>query len=424
MTPVEYIVVIAAAVLLVVVVHAGLKPRVAWRVLPVLLAAFAVRLAVHVLLMRSGLGYGGDNYSYEARALGIVELWHRNGVHYVTSDELGSVYGVAVPCHVFALVMYLCGGKAPLACTSVVASLGCGLCVVLYRFARLVGADERAAFRLLVLTAFLPGFLLHTSDMFKDGFNAFLVVTCLGLAVSNLRRFDPLKVAALGPLLWALWNVRPYMVFMCSLPLLAGAVRVKHALSGRSLVIFAVVLIPVLVLLQGFDQGLDQDGGPLGTMQAQLDRGQSQHTRLANAEGGSGVVFDDGGNAWSDLGPKLAYTLLSPFPWASGSMALQLGKIDTLLWYWLLFCAAQGARHLWRHDRRTLLILMLFLVPASIAYATTMSNIGLIFRQRIPIVMVTSLLSAIAWSRTRPYAGPPEERATDPEAPGSLIRGT
>ena len=205
-------------------------------------------------------------------------------MHYVTSDELGSVYGVAVPCHVFALVMYLCGGKAPLACTAVVALLGCGLCVVLYRFARLLGADERAAFRLLVLTAFLPGFLLHTSDMFKDGFNAFLVVACLGLAVSNLRRFDLLKVVALGPLLWALWNVRPYMVFMCSLPLLAGVTRVKRALSGRSLVVFAVVLIPVLVLLQG----IDQNDGPLGTMQAQLDRGQSQHTRLANAEGGVG----------------------------------------------------------------------------------------------------------------------------------------
>ncbi len=420
MTPVEYIVVIAAAVLLVVVVHAGLKPQVAWRALPVLLAAFALRLAVHVLLMRSGLGYGGDNYSYEARALGIVELWHRNGVHYVTSDELGSVYGVAVPCHVFALIMYLCGGKAPLACTAVVALLGCTLCVVLYRFARLLGADERAAFRLLVLTAFLPGFLLHTSDMFKDGFNAFLVVACLGLAVSNLRRFDALKVVALGPLLWALWNVRPYMVFMCSLPLLAGVFRVRRALSGRSLVVFAVVLIPVLVLLQG----VDQSGGPLGTMQAQLDRGQSQHTRLANAEGGSGVVFDDGGNAWGDLGPKLAYTLLSPFPWASGSMALQLGKIDTLIWYWLLFCAVQGARRLWRHDRRTLLILLLFLVPASIAYATTMSNIGLMFRQRIPIVMVTSLLSAIAWTRTPTCGGPPEERAADPEASGSLVRGT
>ncbi len=419
----EYIVVIVAAVLLVVMAHTTLAPPVARRALPVLMAAFALRLVVHVLVLRSnGLGYGGDNLSYEARALGIVELWRHTGVHFVTSDELGSVYGVAVPCHVFALVMYLCGGPAPLACTAVVALIACAVCVVLYRFARVVGADERAAFRLLVITAFLPGFLLHTSDTFKDGFNAFLVVACLGLGASNMQRFDPRKVIALVPLLWALWNVRPYMVFMCALPLLVGVARIRRALSGRGLVVFAVLLIPVLVLLQGVDRGGDlgaDQSGPFGAVQEQLDRGQSEHTRLANAEGGSGVVFDDEGSAWNALGPKLVYTLLSPFPWMSGSLALQLGKIDTLLWYWLLCCAVLGARRLWRHDRRMLLIILLFVIPGSVAYATTMSNIGLIFRQRMPIVMIASLLAAVAWTRT-----PRDGRSADSDPSDSLVHRT
>lgn len=399
MTPVEYIIVIAVSALLVVMAHMTLEPRVARRALPVLFAAFVLRLAVHVLIMRSGgFAYGGDNLTYEARAMEIVELWRHTGVRFVTSDELASLSGVTVPCHVFALVMYLCGGRATLACTAVVALVACGVCIVLYRFARIVGADERAAFRLLVVAAFLPGFVLHTSDTFKDGFNAFLVVACLGLAASNMQRFDPRKVLLLGPMLWALFNVRPYMVVMCALPLLVGVARIKRALSGRALVVFAALVIPALVLLQGMDQGVD---GPLGAVQEQLDRGQSEHVRLANAEGGSGVVFDDGGNAWGALGPKLAYTLLSPFPWTGGSATLQLGKLDTLLWYWLLYHAFLGARRLWRDDRRMFLILLLFVVPGSIAYATTMSNIGLIFRQRIPIVMVTSLLSAVAWTRTR-----------------------
>ncbi|TQS29608.1 hypothetical protein [Microbispora sp. KK1-11] len=419
----EYIVVIVVAVLLVVMAHTTLAPPVARRALPVLLAAFALRLAVHVLVLRSnGLGYGGDNLSYEARALGIVELWRHSGVHFVTSDELGSVYGVAVPCHVFALVMYLCGGPAPLACTAVVALIACAVCVVLYRFARVVGADERAAFRLLVITAFLPGFLLHTSDTFKDGFNAFLVVACLGLGASNMQRFDPRKVIALVPLLWALWNVRPYMVFMCALPLLVGVARIRRAVSGRGLVVFAALLIPVLVLLQGVDRGGDlgaDQSGPFGTVQEQLDRGQSEHTRLANAEGGSGVVFDDEGSAWNALGPKLVYTLLSPFPWMSGSLALQLGKVDTLLWYWLLCCAVLGARRLWRHDRRMLLIILLFVIPGSVVYATTMSNIGLIFRQRMPIVMIASLLAAVAWTRT-----PQDGRSADPDPADSLVHRT
>ncbi|MEV4299043.1 hypothetical protein [Microbispora rosea] len=411
---VEYVIVVVAAMLLVVMVHACLAAPTARRAVPVLLAAFAVRLVVHVLVIRSGgLEYGGDNFGYEMRALQIIELWRHEGFHFVGPGELSSVASVAVPLHVFAFVIYLCGGPAPLACTAVVALLACLLCVVVYRFARLVGADERAAFRLLVITAFLPGFVLHTSDMFKDGFNAFLVVACLGIATSNLKRFALRKVLALVPLLWALWHVRPYMVFMCMLPLLIGVARIKRALSPRSLVVFAVLMLPLLVVLQGVDQD-----GPLAAMQDQLDRGQSEHVRLANAEGGSGVIFDDGGNAWSALGPKLLYTLLSPFPWMGGSVALQLGKVDTLLWYWLLFHAFQGARRLWRHDRRLLLILLLFVVPGSIAYATTMSNIGLVFRQRIPIVMVTSLLSAISWSRTgpcgRPAVGPPAHRTASP----------
>ncbi|MEV4457625.1 hypothetical protein [Microbispora sp. NPDC049633] len=418
----EYIVVITAAALLVVMVHAALDARAARRALPVLAVAFATRLVVHVLVIRSGpLDYGGDQLGYELRALAIVDLWRREGLHFVDAAELPLVEHVGVPCNVFAFVMYLCGGRAPLACTAVVALVACGLCVVIYRFARIVGADERAAFRLLVIMAFLPGFVLHTSDMFKDGFNAFLVVACLGIAASNMQRFGMRKVITLVPLLWALWNVRPYMVFMCALPLLVGVLRIKRALSPRGLVVSGVLLVTALVLLQGVDQG-----GPLTAVQDQLDHGQSEYVRLANAEGGSGVVFDDGGNAWNALIPKLVYTLLSPFPWMGGSLALQLGKVDTLLWYWLLYHAFQGACRLWNHDRRLLLILLLFVVPGSIAYATTMANIGLIFRQRMPIVMITSLLSALAWTRTPPKGGPQREPAVSGAAdpPRPLIHRT
>ncbi|WP_182905465.1 hypothetical protein [Microbispora sp. H13382] len=416
----EYIVVLVAAALLVVTVHLSLDPRVAWRALPVLLAAFAVRLAVHFFVVRSSaVGYGGDNFTYELRALEVVELWRREGPHFVGPGELDSVESVAVPCNVFALVMYLCGGRAPLACTAVVALLACVLCVVVYRFARLAGADDRAAFRLLVITAFLPGFVLHTSDTFKDGFNAFLVVACLGVAASNVRRFDMRKVLALVPLLWALWNVRPYMVFMCVLPLIVGVSKIRGRLSASNVLALFVLLAPLLLLmLRGADHA-----GPIAAMQAQLDRAQSQHVRLANAEGTSGVLFDDGGNAWNALAPKLAYTLLSPFPWTSGSLVLQLSKVDTLLWYWLLYHGVRGGLRLWRRNRNVLMVLLLFVVPGSVAYATTMSNMGLMFRQRIPIVLVVSLLSAVSWSRTVPdgRSGEPPEPSAPPAGPAERL---
>ncbi|MGV9324972.1 hypothetical protein [Streptosporangium sandarakinum] len=404
----EYIVVAVVAVTLILMVHASFEARLAGRILSVLMAAFVVRLAVNVLVTRSGfIDYGGDNLYYEAKAVEIAEYWRHHGVQFVSSEQVGPIYSVSVPCHLFAIVVYLCGGRAPLACTAVVALIACGLCVVMYRFARLVGADERAAFRLLVITAFVPGFLLHTSDTFKDGLNAFLVLACLALAASNMQRFGTRKLLLLAPLLWALWHVRPYMVFMCGLPLLFGVARIRRAVSPRTLLVVAALAVPALVVIQGTGEL-----PPMEVLQEQLERGQSAQVRLANAEGGSGVVFEDEGNAWNALGPKIVYTVLAPFPWMSGSLALQLGKVDTVLWYYLLYCAAEGFRRLWRYDRRMLLIIMLFVIPGTVAYATTVSNIGLIFRQRMPIVMVTSLLSAIAWTRT-PFRG------DDPSAPAA-----
>ncbi len=398
----EYIIVAAAATILVFLVQSSLDGHVARRALRVLLLAFVARLVIHVLVMRSLLPYGGDNYTYEHRALEIVAYWKREGFQFVTSDQIPSLYSVAVPCNIFALIMYVCGGPALLACTSVIALMACALCIVMYRFARVIGADERSSFRLLVLMAFMPAFLLHTSDTFKDGFNVFLVVSCLALATSNVQRFDIRKVLLLAPLLWALWNVRPYMVFMCGLPLILGFVGARRALPFCTLALLAGVLASL-----AFFPGAAPNAA-VETMQEQLELGQSEAVRLANAETGSGVVFDDGGNPWSAFAPKLVYTVLSPFPWMGGSVVLQLAKIETLVWYYLLFCAARGTRRLWVQDRRVLMLLLLFIVPCTIVYATTMSNIGLIFRQRMPIVMIVSLLSAVAWTRTpqRPGQAP------------------
>ncbi|OUC97976.1 hypothetical protein [Streptosporangium minutum] len=407
----EYFIVVAAAVALAFIVHVNLDAGVARRVLPVLLAAFAARLAVHVLVMRSGVfDYGGDNMGYESRALGIVEYWKREGFQFVTAEDMSYLASVAVPCQVFAIVVYLCDGPAPLACTAVVALLACALCVVVYKFARLIGADDRAAFMLLVVSAFMPAFLLHTSDTYKDGFNAFLVVTSIGLGAAIARRFDMRRLLTLALLLWALWYVRPYMVFMCAVPLILGLAGLGKAFSMRRVFAFAVLLAFALLTFGGV-----YDGAPTGVIQEQLELGQSEVIRRANGDGGSGVDFEDGGNPWNAIGPKLLYTLLSPFPWTQGGPVLQFGKIDVLIWYFLLYNAVRGARRLWRQDRVTLLILLSFVIPGTIAYATTMANMGLIFRQRIPIIMVTSVLAAVAWTKE---ARDGEQPAGDVVSPG------
>ncbi|GII27297.1 hypothetical protein [Planotetraspora mira] len=396
----EYLVVAVTAAMLIVIVQTSFAHHMSRRVLPVLLAAFIVRIIVHILIMQpNAIDYGGDNVTYMGLARKILTYWELDGFHFVTTEQLPDLYSVTAICNLFAAIMYICGGPAALACTAVVALISCALCVVIYKIAILVGANESSAFRLLIVTAFMPSFVLHSSDTFKDGINAFLVVSCIGLGLSNLQRFDIRKVILVGPLLWTLWHVRPYMVFMCVPPLVLGALSPKRILSLRSTAILIELLMIGLLFLAGTADSL-----PTASIQKELTEAQSTQVRMFTASAGSsGVTFDDGGNAWGALGPKLLYTLLSPFPWTDGSLVLQLGKIETLIWYYLLWNAVIGARELWRRDRRMLLMLALFIVPGFIAYATTVANIGLIFRQRMPLMMITSLLAAIAWTK-RPAA--------------------
>jgi hypothetical protein len=401
----EYFIVAAAAVVLVFLVHANLDAGVARRVLPVLLAALAVRLLMHLLVVRT-VGYGGDNLVYERRAQAVLAYWAQEGFTFVTGTQIPEINSTAVPSNLFALIMWLCDGTAPLACTAVVGFIACATCIILYRTALLIGASGQAAFALLVLTAFLPSFLVYTSDTFKDGINAFLVIGCVGLALSNAVRFDARKLYTAALLLGALWHVRSYMVFMCALPMALSVVKPTRLLTARTL------MIAVIVPLAGLFIGVQAVSG---TAESWLASGQSQEALEYNANGGSGIVFDDGGNPWGALVPKLLYTLLSPFPWVSGSVELQLSKLEMLLWYYLLWKAVKGARILWRKDRTMFLILVMFIVPAFVVYATTISNVGLIMRQRIPLVLSTTLLAAVAWSGR-------DVVAADARRPGGSIR--
>ena len=58
-----------------------------------------------------------------------------------------------------------------------------------------------------------------------------------------------------------------------------------------------------------------------------------------------------------------------------------------------MFRGIRGARRMWADDRGTLLMFLVVLVPLTVAYATTMANIGLILRQRFPIVLLGSVLA-------------------------------
>jgi hypothetical protein len=235
--------------------------------------------------------------------------------------------------------------------------------------------------------------------MLKDGLVIFLVTLAFSSSVRLSRRIS-LTQAVIGALsLWGLWYVRFYLVFVVSAPLLVGALGLRTKNAALSFLVLLSFIIGV-GLVAAFTDALKNI---VSFVNLSFEEGNSEAARTYYAVGdtnvtyGSGVIFDDAGSPWRAFGPKVLYTLLSPFPWQEGSIGFHLSKIDVVVWYYFLWRVISAARRLWRDDRALVLMFLVFLVPTTLMYATSMSNIGLIFRQRLPIVAIGMVLATLSW---------------------------
>ena len=340
-------------------------------------------------------GVGGDNETYEHWARAIVLIWEHSGFEYITQEQFWQLGQTSLPSNLFALVYWANGGPTRVGCTALVAFAACLTCFNLYKLALEFGAEEGMAVRVLVLLLFGPAFLMYTSEMYKDGLVAFFVVGALGSAFRLSRKFSLLHVAIGVISLLALWQVRYYLVFVTVGPLLVGLSGLTSRSSVRP-VMASLLFVAVGLFLTSYTSMLDSATDSIG---ATFDIGTSREAIDEKAAGGSGVLFDDGGSPFGALHLKTAYMLLAPFPWQTGTIGLQIGKIDALVWYYLLYHAIVAGRRLFREDRQLLLMFLVFLVPTSLMYAVGMSNVGLAVRQRIPIVLFGGMLAAMSLRR-------------------------
>jgi hypothetical protein len=224
--------------------------------------------------------------------------------------------------------------------------------------------------------------------MYKDGLVLCFTMGALGSALRLSWRLSLVHAVIGAACIWALWYVRFYLIFVTVAPLVVGIVGIGTKNVTRP-VIAALLLLATLIALVSSTDILQ-----LASERANQTflHGTSSQVLSANASGGSGVTFDDGGSPYGALPAKLAYTLFSPFLWASGSLGFHIGKIDALLWYFILYRAIRAAR---TADRRLVLMLMTFLLPCTLMYAMSMSNVGLIVRQRLVIVAAAAILASL-----------------------------
>jgi hypothetical protein len=368
------------------------EPR---HVLNVVVAAYVVRMLLQTFLRDLPVfsyGSGGDCIFYEWCASNFARLWIYRGIEIYTSEQFVEIGNAALPINLFALIIYLNGDTTRAGCTAVVAMCSVLACYQIYRLAVDLGADREKAYKTMGVLVFLPGYLYYTADMYKDGIVAFFVLTALTSSFRLSKKFSVANVVLATFALVGLWYVRHYLVFLAVAPLLVGLVGLGKGSIARQVVLGAGVIAVFLGAMQGsaFENVATE-------AQNTFNRASDVNSRQWNQIGGSGVAFDDGGQAFGALHIKIIYTLFSPFPWQGGSFAMQMGKVDTLVWYYMFWRMMKVSRRFWSTDRSLLLMFLVFMIPLTVAYATTMANIGLILRQRIPIVFVGAMLGILSW---------------------------
>jgi hypothetical protein len=333
---------------------------------------------------------GGDAWEYELQAQEIARLWRIVGVSFFTEEQMPGIGATVLPQNLFAGIIYLNDGNLTrTGCVALIAFAAGLTCFNLYDLAVSFGANPKTALRTAGLFYLGPTFLHYTCDAYKDGLVVCFALNALGASLRLMHRVTSFQIAVGVLSLWALWYVRFYLIFVTTAPLAVGllGMRSKTALRplfGAMLFIFVGIL---LIQFTDLTQRVTERAA------SGYEVGTAEVVRTSNASGGSGVVFDDGGKPFGAIVPKLLYTIFSPFPWGAGSFGFQVGKVDAFIIYLFIYRAMTVIQ---MKERRLILIMvMTFVIPCTIMYATSMANVGLIVRQRLPVVAALTVLAAM-----------------------------
>jgi hypothetical protein len=381
------------AFLLVALARSAERGRQSSHILAIVLVGYLVRLGLQAFIRDANFfshDPGGDSSSYEAMAVDIARHWQVQGISFFTGDDLPVLGPAVLPQNLFAAVVYLNGGEPTrIGCTALIALAMGVTCINLYELAVQLGADPRIARNTLALFYLGPTCLHYTGDTFKDGLVICFVVAALASGVRLMQRFSVLHLAIAAVSLWALWFVRFYLVFVTAAPLVVGLLGVRSKSVVRPVVASLVLVGVAMALLTLSDVTQRVSENAAVTFQERTSAG----VRDASATGGSGVTFDDGGSPFGKLWLKLIYTLFAPFPWASGSFAFHVCKIDVFIMVFFVVRAWAVLRT--RELRLVALMMLTFAVPCTVMYATSMANVGLIARQRLVIVAAFAFLASL-----------------------------
>jgi hypothetical protein len=300
----------------------------------------------------------------------------------------------------------------------VVGSLTAILC---YALARRLGAG-RAARLSAILAAFFPSLLLWSSLNLKDADVGLLVVGGLLLAIQPqaLRLRYVAGIAAIGLIGVVLLSLREYAAAALATSVLVALVtcsgfgRWVGARAHPWLMVGVPIAALVAVVLIRFPSV-----GESIYRRAGLE--QLAHLRRGFAVGaGSATVANPGiatlAGALRFLPTGLVDFLLRPFPWEPGSPIAILTRPETVVYYILLVPAAFGILLALRRTAGLALPLVTFLVIEAVGYGLVISNLGTIYRERAPVLLILFVFVAVGVEAVRRLT----ERSRSVRSPSAL----
>jgi hypothetical protein len=364
-------------------------------------AALALRALVAVLVYYwNPRFFSLDQESYFLHGATLAAQWHAGGVDliWLLPTEISREVGLNRYAEMWAMLSYLVG-PSELALRIAVGVVGAYTAVRVYHLGReLFG--EQAGLLAGWLAACWPSLIIWSAQGLRD---PLLVLLWCEVALAVLRvcgrrplgGFLGLAVAMYGFIL-----LRPYVAVWASrgvaLSLLLAAAR-----GARSAKLLAVAWTGLVLLVGG-----------VGFLGADYLRGAdlSTATEIHRAFEGGGSSFA----AEVDLSTYqaavrylpvgLAYFVLAPFPWQTGSRLQMSTMLEQPIWYAALALGLWGLLSAVSRRVPVGLALPALLLPALAFYALVMSNVGTAYRNRaqfMPMVFVYAAEGALAWRARR-----------------------
>lgn len=339
--------------------------------------------------------FSSDQGAYHNQGARLAADWRAEG--WPSLDWLATGPGNYFS-HTYGLLYYFVGANhlAARMMTSVVGAWGG---VRAFRLGReVVGTTEGGWAGWLA--ACWPSFIIWSAQGLRDALLIWLWCEA-GLGVVRVCRGRTSRgLLGLALALYGLTLLRPYGAVLAGMgACLALLIATARGARGAKLVAIGVAGLALLV-------------GGLGFLGSDFLKGKDIETAASIHRGfwGGGSSFAIGADistyaaaaAYIPLG--LAYFLLAPFPWQTGSPLQMSTMLEQPIWYVVFALAVYGVFASVRRRGAEGLVALGAILPGTLFYALVMSNVGTGYRDRaqlVPVFFAYAAQGLVAWRRKR-----------------------